>query len=157
MLSVVATPTTTVVAATTVLPSKTTVITVTALLLVAGRVLMAKTAKTAVLVVAAKVAWVAAEALLLRVLRALSALSRSVLRGRSGAARLSSDGRRARPAVLGLAKGLQRFLTKTLLSPLLLSVRTLMSIGLRTAERIRKTTESTCSSCCTRGLCCARG
>lgn len=149
MLPVIAPPTTAVVAATssTVLSSKSSVVSVATLLLMAPRVLVTKTAKTAILIVTAKVTWITTKALLLRVLRTLSTLSRCVLRGRSRAARLRTKSRCTRSAILGFAERLQRLFCEALLTALLLSVGTLMTIGLRTAEGVRKAAETTSSSC----------
>lgn len=123
MLSVVATPAAAIVAATSVLTSESTIVAVAALLLlVTSGVLVTEAAEAAILVVSSNMAGVTAEALLLRMLRTLSALSRGVLRSRSRATRLRSKSRRTWSASLRLAKRLQGLFAETLLTALLLSI-----------------------------------
>ena len=151
MLSVVRAPSATVVASITT-TTKATIVTVAARLM-ASSPLVTESAKSSILVALGtlQVAWIAAEALLVRLLRqtTLSNLTRSVVRCRSWSARLGPERGWAGPATLGVTEGFQRVLIAALLACLLLSVRRVLVwiTPLRSRKHIRKTAKSTGTSC----------
>lgn len=150
MLAVIAAPAT-VVAATTVASAEATVAAITTLLLMTSRVLVAQTAKatTILAIVATEMTRISSKALLLRVLgkTALTTLSLAALSRRSWSARLSPESRRARSTALGVTKWLQTLVAESLLTTLLLAVRTLVRVALGPAEGVLNAAEAASTSC----------
>jgi hypothetical protein len=122
---VVSAPASAAVASAAIPSSKSTVVSVLALLLVASAALVSKSTKTATVltIVTTEMTRVTAEALLVGLLR--TALSRSVLCGRSWTTLLSAQGRLAGATALGIAKWLQGVFAGSWLTTLLLAIRTL--------------------------------
>lgn len=146
LAAVVATPATVVVAATPIATSKATIAAVAALL-VTGRVLVAQaTQTTTILAIASKVAGIATETLLLRMLR-LAALALAVLCSGAWATWLGPESRWAWTSALRISKWLQRFFTKSLLASLLLSIRALVRVALRSGEGVLNTSKAASTSC----------
>lgn len=146
MLPVVGAPSAAVVAS--IASSKSAVVSVAAL--VASSALVTQSTKTTVLVALStlqlvQVTWVAAKALLVRLLRkTLSTLAGRVVRCGSRPTGLSSEGRRARSTALGVSKRLQRIFIAALLTCLLLAIRALATISaLGSSKHVGKTAKAT--------------